>query len=334
MRVFAVCLLAAACAAPAGPVRFNAPAQLAAGAPVAAPDGLADYCLRVPGECSEALRTDLRGRIPATGAASFQTASFRTDRREDTVFHAMMAARLAPLQRASSSPSSSRMVLSDARWQELRQVNRAINRAIRPVTDRAFYGVEEYWQRPLIAFERGARGDCEDYALEKRARLLALGWAPDMLAMAVAVAPGVGLHATLVVQTDQGDFVLDNLHAEPRTLAELNYLWISRQVGPSLTNWAAADAIASPALRQAADVSAEAMFERLMRQHASAAASNVAPELGPYAPAQTLAPPQPLLATDETALRAQKPGRDPAPWKPSALAGGIYFREGMDHIAP
>ncbi len=317
-----------------GPVRVNAPAQLAAGAPVAAPDGLADYCLRVPGECSEAPRTDLRGRIAATGAASFQTASFRADRREDTVFQSMMAARLAPLQRApsSSSLSSSRMVLSDVRWQELRQVNRAINRAIRPVTDRTLYGVEEYWQRPLVAFERGARGDCEDYALEKRARLLALGWGSDMLAMAVAVAPRVGLHATLVVQTDHGDFVLDNLHDEPRALAELDYLWISRQVGPSLTNWAAANA--SPALRHVADVSAEAMFERLMRQHASAAAPNPAPELGPSTSAQTPAPPQPVLANGETGLRAPRPWRDPAPWKPSALAGGIYFREGMDHIAP
>lgn len=304
--------------------------QLAPGAPVAAPEGLGDYCLRTPGECGEAVRTGLRGRIPATGAASFQTASFSNDRSDTSVFDALMAARTAPPQLGAWS-SSSRMPLTPERWQELRQVNRSINRAIRPMTDRAAFGVEEYWQRPLVASDRGARGDCEDFALEKRARLLALGWSPEMLAMAVAVAPRIGLHATLVVQTDRGDFVLDNLHDEPRALGELDYVWISRQVGASLTNWATADVMTSPGVRYAADTSPEATFERLMSQRTSAGVASDVRVQAPPAPTAVLTT-QSLVGTSSP--RAPQPWRDGAPWKPSVLAGGAFMREGMEHIAP
>lgn len=331
MRIFAICLLAAACATP---TQTRGPIHLAAGAPIAAPEGLADYCVRMPSECNFTPRSDLRGRIEATGAASFQAASYQSQSGRTSVFYAMMTARLAPQEApgalAPSHLSSGQMTLSDERWQQLRRVNREINRAIRPETDRAVYGVDEYWQRPLVAFGRNARGDCEDYALEKRARLLALGWAPDMLAMAVAVSPQVGLHATLIVQTDRGDFVLDNLHSEPRALTSLDYMWISRQTGSNLTDWAIADVTASPAvLRQAGDVSAEAMFQRLMRQRAGAVALDV--NQGLPAPAPTVA--QPVEVVAETSRRAPKPGMDRRPALP-VFAGGTYARSQTMHVAP
>lgn len=206
--------------------------------------------------------------MPATGAATRQTISAHQS--EDTVFAAMMAARLTRGNQQPVAASSSLVALTEESWRELRRVNREINRAIRPVTDRALYGREEYWQRPLLVGAAGARGDCEDYVLEKRAALLALGYAPDSIAMAVAIAPGVGLHAVLIVQTDRGDFVLDNLHSEPRALASLDYVWISRQVGPALSHWAAARAEGlSPPARRHFDVNAEARFARLMQERLS-----------------------------------------------------------------
>ncbi len=289
----------------------------------------------MPLECSSAPRTDLRGRIEATGAASFQTAAYQNESSRTSVFYAMMTARLAPEEAAGalapSHLSSGQMPLTDMRWQQLRRVNREINRAIRPETDLALYGVEEYWQRPLTALGRDVRGDCEDYALEKRARLLALGWAPDMLAMAVAVSPQVGLHATLIVQTDRGDFVLDNLHSEPRALGSLDYMWISRQTGPNLTDWAIADVAVSPAvLRQAGDVSAEVMFQRLMRQRANTVAFDV--DRGP--PAPTPAVEQPTEVIVETLRRQPKLRSDRVPTMPAAFAGGTYSRSSTTHVAP
>ena len=46
------------------------------------------------------------------------------------------------------------------------EVNRAVNLAIRPVSDHAQYGVPDIWASPLMTFGSGA-GDCEDYAIAK-----------------------------------------------------------------------------------------------------------------------------------------------------------------------
>jgi predicted transglutaminase-like cysteine proteinase len=317
VRILALCLLAAACASPVGiaPRVGDQTEYLLSGASVTPPEGLLDYCARTPSDCGGAAPNDLRGLMPATGAASFQQAAWTSGNAVDgAVFRAMLAARMAPTG-LEAAPSASRveMSLSPERLRELIAVNRDINRRIRPTTDEALYGVEEYWNRPLSQSAGGeARGDCEDYALEKRARLIELGWPPAALAMAIAVAPYVGLHATLIAQTDRGDFVLDNLNGRPRPLAELDYVWISRQVGADLTHWAAARPSAGPArLPATVDASAEDMFRRLLaeragqaqRVHDDAPASPLpaAPQ-APESPAPPPAPPRVVISA-EVAVR-------------------------------
>src|SRR6266446_9179870 len=44
----------------------------------------------------------------------------------------------------------------------LGEINRAINLAVRPVSDLAQYGQLDVWTSPLVTLTRG--GDCEDYA--------------------------------------------------------------------------------------------------------------------------------------------------------------------------
>jgi predicted transglutaminase-like cysteine proteinase len=48
----------------------------------------------------------------------------------------------------------------------LGEINRAINLAIRPMSDLAQYGAIDVWSSPLVTFAHGA-GDCEDYAIAK-----------------------------------------------------------------------------------------------------------------------------------------------------------------------
>ena len=48
----------------------------------------------------------------------------------------------------------------------LGEINRAINLAIRPMSDLAQYGQIDVWSSPLETFASGA-GDCEDYAIAK-----------------------------------------------------------------------------------------------------------------------------------------------------------------------
>jgi predicted transglutaminase-like cysteine proteinase len=61
-------------------------------------------------------------------------------------------------------------IVDNARAREgrarLGEVNRAINLAIRPMSDMAQYGQLDVWSSPLVTFTTGA-GDCEDYAIAK-----------------------------------------------------------------------------------------------------------------------------------------------------------------------
>lgn len=95
----------------------------------------------------------------------------------------------------------------------LGQVNRQVNRAIRPQAD----GQVDRWTLNVKA------GDCEDYVLAKRHKLMALGLPSSALRIAqVRTSRGEG-HAVLVVHTDQGDFTLDNLTPAIRKLRASGY---------------------------------------------------------------------------------------------------------------
>jgi predicted transglutaminase-like cysteine proteinase len=61
----------------------------------------------------------------------------------------------------------------------LDKINRAVNWEIAYERDIDQYGVSERWAIP-----ENDKGDCEDYALEKRRRLLAAGWPESDLRMA------------------------------------------------------------------------------------------------------------------------------------------------------
>ncbi len=60
------------------------------------------------------------------------------------------------------------------------EINRAINLAIRPMSDQAQYGQADVWSSPLATFMHGA-GDCEDYAIAKFAALQLAGIPSDDL---------------------------------------------------------------------------------------------------------------------------------------------------------
>jgi hypothetical protein len=105
------------------------------------------------------------------------------------------------------------------------------------------------------------------------------------------MAPGVGLHAVLVVETDHGDFVLDNLQDEPRAATSLGYVWLSRQAGADITHWTAVRPTDANAHAQIVDLSAEDMFHRVLAERAGRAAAAPAPATVPSQPGPQ---PQPL----------------------------------------
>ncbi len=64
------------------------------------------------------------------------------------------------------------------------EVNRAVNLAIRAMSDLAQYGLPDIWATPLMTFASGA-GDCEDYAIAKYVALREAGMASDDLRLVV-----------------------------------------------------------------------------------------------------------------------------------------------------
>ena len=117
----------------------------------------------------------------------------------------------------------SRFDLTADRRSELEAVNLAVNHEIKPVTDMELYGVADYWTIPV------RQGDCEDYVLLKRKRLMAHGWpASALLITVVRDEKGEG-HAVLTVRTQQGDFILDNKSDEIRPWHLVPYQFVMRQ---------------------------------------------------------------------------------------------------------
>jgi predicted transglutaminase-like cysteine proteinase len=94
--------------------------------------------------------------------------------------------------------------LAPNRMNVLQSVNSSVNRSIKPVSDAKLHGKREVWSYPAKA------GDCEEYALSKRAALLRRGYRPGDLLIAVGSKRGER-HAVLVVRTTDGDYVLDNM---------------------------------------------------------------------------------------------------------------------------
>lgn len=128
-----------------------------------------------------------------------------------------------PRECQQGAQEESRFDLTPERRTELEAVNLAVNHEIKPVTDIELYGVADYWTIPA------RQGDCEDYVLLKRKRLMALGWpASALLITVVRDEKGEG-HAVLTARTQQGDFILDNKTDEIRLWHHAPYQFVMRQ---------------------------------------------------------------------------------------------------------
>ncbi len=89
-------------------------------------------------------------------------------------------------------------------------INRAINLAIRPVSDLAQWGVIDHWSAPLETFTIG-RGDCEDYAIAKYVALIQAGVAAEDVRLIIVRDLDVGEdHAVVAAHLDGDWVILDN----------------------------------------------------------------------------------------------------------------------------
>jgi predicted transglutaminase-like cysteine proteinase len=105
-------------------------------------------------------------------------------------------------------------IVDNARGREgrarLGEINRAINLAIRPMSDLAQYGAIDVWSSPLVTFTTGA-GDCEDYAIAKFVALRQAGMSPNDLRIVIMRDTLHGEdHAVAAARLDGHWLTLDN----------------------------------------------------------------------------------------------------------------------------
>jgi predicted transglutaminase-like cysteine proteinase len=126
--------------------------------------------------------------------------------------------------------------MTPERWNDLFQINTRINNTIKPASDQELYGEVEFWTYPVTA------GDCEDYLLAQEARVWkASASRPPSLLITVVLDEHNEGHAVLTVNTDAGDYVLDNRRDDILLWNETNYRFLKRQTQRDPKQWVSLD---------------------------------------------------------------------------------------------
>lgn len=122
------------------------------------------------------------------------------------------------------------MTLSPDKRAFLQRINVQVNNEIVYRDDN---GQDDDW-RSNVKF-----GDCEDYALTKRQRLLSAGWPSGALRLATARTKTGEGHTVLVVTTSAGDLVLDNRTNIVKPWFATQLRWIKIQSANNPQQWEA-----------------------------------------------------------------------------------------------
>lgn len=122
------------------------------------------------------------------------------------------------------------MKLTAERMKLLQSVNASVNASIKPVSDQDNYGKRDYWTIP-----KNGKGDCEDYVLLKRAKLMARGISPSQLL--ITMVQGSEAHIVLTARTDHGDFILDNMRKDVLPVEKTSYRYVKMQSPGNSGQW-------------------------------------------------------------------------------------------------
>lgn len=215
-------------------------AFLPTGRPIAAPTAFLEMCSRSPEDCRQSDKAEPARIVSLARQAMVEkyelafahlTGTDPTPGAVDTPqWPRLTGNRLIDATQAATPVADYvRIDLDRDAMTILKTVNRRVNHDLIADTDAHVYQVNDYWEAPALT--RGARGDCEDFALVKRRLLIAAGIPATALSLAIVRTRYGEDHAVLVVATRQGDFVLDNLASRVRPWQKTGYDWVSRQ-GP------------------------------------------------------------------------------------------------------
>ncbi len=136
-----------------------------------------------------------------------------------------------PVECAQRTGSSQPAQLTRKLWAAMVNINNSVNTKVTPRTDLELWGRDEIWSFP------DGVGDCEDYVLEKRRELMALGVPAGSLLITVVRQPNGDGHAVLTVRTSNGDYILDNLEPKVLVWQDTEYTYLKRQSEKNSGAW-------------------------------------------------------------------------------------------------
>ena len=215
----------------------------AAASPAPAPYGYVLFCARNAQECGHEDRSAAQGDAPLSplwdevlGRANTAPGPTPGSVRADNLVR-----RLAAASETRFADAAAPRAMTAETYARLRQVNRDVNRRIRPRTDAQAFGVSDYWTLPLSTGAR-AEGDCEDFVLQKRSDLRRAGLDLGAMSVAIVRTPRGDAHAVLLVNTERGVLVLDNLTSRVDRLERSPYRIMMREVFGAPDTWIRGDA--------------------------------------------------------------------------------------------
>jgi predicted transglutaminase-like cysteine proteinase len=126
------------------------------------------------------------------------------------------------------------LIMAPQVWALMYRVNGLVNREIRMESDQRQYDEVDYWN---VAAGEDEHGDCEDYVLTKRRLLIDAGIPPRVLSFGIVRTSWGELHAILIVKSDQGDLILDNIVSDILHWDNTGYHWIKRQMPGDPFDW-------------------------------------------------------------------------------------------------
>ena len=209
----------------------------------------------VPGQLRGGHRSPARGtvavrqagtrRVQALALAALSAAALLVGAQAAFAKDAFLSSRMAVSAPAGASnlcgtypwacqQSSAAIRVSGGQLDIAIRINRQLNRQVRSISDQSQYGRVEHWSLPTA---RG--GDCEDFALIKKKRLIEAGLDPQMLLVSTVLDRNRNAHAVLVMRTAQGDFILDNLRDEVLHWRQTGYTFLRMQDPANPARWTA-----------------------------------------------------------------------------------------------
>jgi predicted transglutaminase-like cysteine proteinase len=175
---------------------------------------------------------------PTAAAMRFQDASFApTGDAKPAPYGWVHFCGAQPSECEPEQPLPVLVRLTSQSWTELSQINTIANREIDPVGDEDHYRIYEQDILNWWTYPDDGRGNCNDYVILKRKLLIEAGWPKAALLMTVVVDQHGDGHLILMVRTDRGDLILDNMREEIVLWDRTGYRFVKRQSALDPNDW-------------------------------------------------------------------------------------------------